>query len=116
MTKIIKQVTLEHIKALQFSGARKINVAKLMVDLQSDIIVNVSVGHGFAKSQILYEKPDGQSERISLANCIMRLLRASIARQYSVLSVLCPLLSSCRFCFRGDGAYHRNIKSLRTLL
>jgi cytochrome P450 len=59
MTKIIKEVTLKEIKLVQESGKKEIDVAQMINDLQSRIIINVAIGMGYSKTTVEWEEDNG---------------------------------------------------------
>jgi cytochrome P450 len=66
MTQIIKQVTLMEIKSLQKQqGLDRKQLGELTMDLQSRIIISISVGTAYADTEILYENAKG-FEKLSL--------------------------------------------------
>lgn len=66
MTKIIKEVTLKEIKRIQDSGDKEINLTHLTMKLQSNIIINISVGTIYASTELDYETANGM-KRLDLA-------------------------------------------------
>jgi cytochrome P450 len=59
MTKTIKEVTLHELKQIQDSGKSEIDIAKMTIDLQSMIIINVAIGTGYSKTTFDWENEDG---------------------------------------------------------
>lgn len=55
MTKIIKEVTLREIKAVQDSGTAQINVGDFIAKLQARIIINIAVGKGYSDELVDFE-------------------------------------------------------------
>jgi hypothetical protein len=63
MTKTIKDVILKEVAELQAQGQDKLNrvqLATMLMKLQSRIMVNISVGRGVAQTTLPYKCKDGQ--------------------------------------------------------
>ena len=78
MTKIIKETTLKVIKDIQSSNLTEISLAQMTVKLQSEIILNVSVGMGHSQRKLEYERADGVLENIYLCDYLIRLIADTI--------------------------------------
>lgn len=119
MTKIIKQVTLQEIKKVQDAGKSEVNLSEMTIQLQAAIIVNVSVGTGYADKLIEYESPDGKIENIKIQDSIMRLLSDSIKRSLKPIQVLHRLFlpELIKYTYLpSEKVYARNVDRIRTFI
>jgi len=68
MTKTIKEVTLDLLKEFQdkaVDGKITQDIGSMTKELQGRIIVNISVGKGYADRTVPYEKKDGTFEELT---------------------------------------------------
>lgn len=82
MTKIIKKVIVKEFKRIQDLNVTEINIARLTLDLYSSIIINVSIGIGYADVLIDYENDDGTIDKIQMQESINRLISISFDRYF----------------------------------
>jgi hypothetical protein len=84
-----------------------------MVQIQSAIIINVSVGTGYSDILIPYENKDGSFDQIGLSDYIIRLLTATIIRSYSPHHLMFPLFIKWAY-LPSDWLYVRNVDRFRS--
>jgi cytochrome P450 len=93
MTQIIKQVTLMEIKSLQKQqGLDRKQLGELTMDLQSRIIISISVGTAYADTEILYENAKG-FEKLSLQSYLDRLNKEIVFKGLKPVNLMFPLLN-----------------------
>ena len=115
MTKIIKQVTLSEIKKIQKSGASTIELEKMTLNLQSQIIINISVGTKHASAMVDYEEDNGQISNLPLAEALDRIITVNVKRTLKFVHIAYPEFSGYDY-WPGDWRQTRNLKTFRAAL
>lgn len=113
MTKIIKEVALKEIKTLQ--EQKTCDLAQFTIGLQARIIVNTTVGMGQSQRQVEWEKEDGSTEMISIAETMGRLNQFATMRSQLLINVIFPELLYYAIA-PSDRRHSRNNDSLRAVL
>jgi cytochrome P450 len=80
MTQCIKEVTIKEVQRIQKLGVQEINLVTTCDDLQSRIIINLSVGAGSAEKPCNFENDDGSISQISLCVAISRQVEWVVSR------------------------------------
>jgi cytochrome P450 len=82
MTKIIKEVTLIEIKALQDTGASSVDVGDFIAKLQARIIINIAVGKGYSDATVDFEEEDGTVVKKLVVDSFLKLITQTIGRSF----------------------------------
>lgn len=90
-------------------------MADLTRELYAKIIVNVSVGEGFANQQVEYELKTGTIEKVSISECITRLLADTIKRTYSTHHLILPMFMHYSYT-PSDWLFDRNVRRFRAFI
>ena len=115
MVRIIKEITLKEIKTLQEKNPSEIDLAQFTLQLQSSIIINVSVGTGYSGLKIDYKNDDGTLEKLSMGDYIPRVFSESFHRFFSVNNLLFHRFTRSIY-MPSDFRYKRNANRLRSHL
>lgn len=115
MTKIIKEVTLKEIKAMQKEkGLSRKQLGELTMHLQSKIIINVSVGTAYADATLDYETEKGV-ETMLLPNYLDQLIKDNVFKGLKLHNLMFPLLCWITWA-PTDWRLGRNIKRFRNMV
>lgn len=109
MTLIIKKVTIQEIKNLQQNLKEDfvVDIPQFTASLQSSIIVNCSVGTGYAKQLVEVENDDGSISQISLQESMTRIQKFCFKRGLLPLNLMFPELRPYHIQL-NDRRYARN--------
>jgi len=115
LTQCVKEITLKEIKILQDENLPVIDVYQFILDLQTNIIINASVGQLASHRLVDFEKEDGSIEKISIANAITRALGWIIRRLSIPINVFFPYFLRNPILPR-DRRESRNAQHLRRII
>ena len=108
MVGLIKSVTLQLISEIHSRGIHEIDIIELTSILQQRIIINISVGPGFADRIIDSESFDGKISKKPIYNVIYDVIQWTCTRAQHPLNVFIPELLPYALCSK-DRCVYRNI-------
>ena len=112
MINLIKKVTSDFINDLVAKGTQQIDIVKMTQDLQSKIIINLSVGPSVADRTVDYENTNGSISQIYMFEYITSVIDVTFVRNQMPINLLFPELLPYAIQL-DDRRCARNIMRLR---
>lgn len=103
------------VKRLKESGVKEISLAKFTLSLQSQIIINISVGTAYSATMVEQEDKAGKLKMIGLATALDELIQESVDRIFRLHHIMAPRLIKFNY-MPSDWLYARNVLKFRSVL